>query len=266
MKNNIVLMGAVALTSIGQAQFLNPTVHYDFNNTLEAAGGGNAAQLRNTGGVSGLGSAASATFSAGVTLADGSTDTVLAMNQFDFFVVNHLIPANGGGGFVNQYSILMDIELPTENTWVSLYQTSTANTNDGDYWIRNTDSLFGVSGNYTGTTVVRNQWNRIILSVDLTTSTINTYLNGTLARTQGLGGVDGRHSLDTSILAFADNDGEMPSSMRVANWAIYDGAMSAENALALGVASSSIEAVPEPATMVLVGLAAAAVARRNRKN
>lgn len=265
MKNNIVLVGAIALTSIGHAQFLNATVHYDFNNSLEMVGGGNAAELRNTGGVAGLGSAASATYNSGVNLADGTVDTVLALNQYDFMAVNHLISANGGGSFVNQYSILMDIELPTENTWVSLYQTNTANTNDGDYWIRNSDSLFGVSGNYVGTPVVRNQWNRIILSVDLTTATINTYLNGSLARTQTIGGVDERHSLGSSLLAFADEDGEMPSSLRMANWAIYDGAMSAENALALGVASNSIEAVPEPATMLVVGLAAVAVARRNRK-
>ncbi|MBA4294105.1 hypothetical protein C0431_14175 [bacterium] len=266
MKNNIVLMGAIALASISQAQFLNPTVHYDFNNTLEVAGGGNAAQLRNTGGVSGLGSAASATFNSGVVLADGSMDTVLSLNQFDFLVVSHLISANGGGSFVNQYSILMDIELPALNEWVSLYQTNTSNTNDGDYWIRNTDSRFGVSSNYVGTPVVRDQWNRIILSVDLTTSTINTYLNGSLARTQTLGGVDGRHSLDPTVLILADDSAEMASRARLANLAIYGGAMSAENALALGVASSSIEAVPEPATMVLVGLAAAAIARRNRKN
>lgn len=262
MKRILPLIGFAGLAACGFAVDLTPSVNFDFNNSLTDSVSGVTAGLRNTAGASGLGSAVgTATFVDNVLLSDGSMDTVLSMSQFDFLSVDHQLLANGGGSFVNQYSILMDIKVPVESTWVSLFQTNTNNSNDGDYWIRDTDSLFGVDGNYTGAAVDRSEWNRIILAVDLTTSTINTYLNGDLARTQTIGGLDGRHSLDPTILILADNSGEMPSSAMLANLTIYGGTMGADQALALGGASA---AVPEPATLALLGFGVAAIASRRK--
>ncbi|HWA82445.1 MAG TPA: hypothetical protein VG820_03365, partial [Fimbriimonadaceae bacterium] len=61
---------------------------------------------------------------------------------------------NGGGSFTNQYSIVMDVMIPSANSrsggdgYTSLFQTNTSDTNDGDWFIRD-DGGLGISGDYS---------------------------------------------------------------------------------------------------------------------
>ena len=55
--------------------------------------------------------------------------------------------ANGGGAFVNQYSLVVDLFSPvaSRTSWRTIYQTSTSNGNDGEYFIRPDNSNLGVA-------------------------------------------------------------------------------------------------------------------------
>ena len=58
-----------------------------------------------------------------------------AISPTQGYVMTHGIAPNGGGSYVNQYTLIMDIMFPAASTgtWRSLLQTSTANSNDAKY-------------------------------------------------------------------------------------------------------------------------------------
>lgn len=123
-------------------------------------------------------------------------------------------PANGGGAYVNQYTVIYDVLYPAASSaaWRALLQTNECNTNDGDIFI-NTANGLGISGNYVGT-VNADTWHRIAVAFDLSTSTLDKYIDGVLVGSQTLGeGLDGRWALYTDTdnlptLIFSDNDGD----------------------------------------------------------
>ena len=52
-----------------------------------------------------------------------------------YYSAEHGITPNGGGNKVNIYTIVMDIKIPASGQWYTIYQTETANTADGDWFI-----------------------------------------------------------------------------------------------------------------------------------
>ncbi|GIV17482.1 MAG: hypothetical protein KatS3mg022_2917 [Armatimonadota bacterium] len=144
-----------------------------------------------------------------------------------YFIVPNPIGANGGGIYTNRYTIIMDVMFPVTPGYVSLYQTNPNNTNDGDWFIfhdvpgdERTNGL-GISGNYSDPgNPLRFQdgvWQRIALVIDTTTPSggdscvYRCYINGQLqniVQSPSGWGVDGRFSLGTTFLLFADEDGE----------------------------------------------------------
>ncbi|GBC97290.1 hypothetical protein HRbin16_03111 [bacterium HR16] len=144
-----------------------------------------------------------------------------------YFIVPNPIGANGGGSYTNRYTIIMDVMFPVTPGYVSLYQTNPNNTNDGDWFIfhdvpgdERTNGL-GISGNYSDPgNPLRFQdgvWQRIALVIDTTTPSggdscvYRCYINGQLqniVQSPSGWGVDGRFSLESTFLLFADNDGE----------------------------------------------------------
>lgn len=114
---------------------------------------------------------------------------------------------NGGGIYVNRYTIIYDIYYPVAGQWRSFLQTSTANANDGDIFVNPANGI-GISGTYQGT-VLAATWHRIVFTFDLTYNTLKKYIDGTLVGTQILGeGLNGRWSLDPHALLFGDEDGD----------------------------------------------------------
>lgn len=155
----------------------------------------------------------------------GQPAQVASFSRGTFFRLAHGFAPNGGGSFVSSYSLVMDVMFPSRPTgWAALWQTSTANNNDGDWFINPAASL-GISGVYAGT-VPDGTWNRLALVIDATSGTLRSYVNG--QRVQQLGGVtvDGRWSLDQAALLFADEDQEnaagQVNSVQIRNSALTD--------------------------------------------
>jgi hypothetical protein len=119
----------------------------------------------------------------------------------------HGAAPNGGGAYVNQYTLIYDLYLPIVG-WRPLLQTDTGNSNDGDIFIR-PDGGIGINNVYNGS-VTPNEWHRIAVTVDLAGPVLTKYIDGIKVGTQtaGLSAVDGRFSLDPSALLFADESGD----------------------------------------------------------
>jgi hypothetical protein len=79
--------------------------------------------------------------------------------------------ANGGGSFTNEYTLLFDIFTPAgsaRSSWRSLFQSNTSNSNDAEYFIRNTDDKLGISAplGYSGNAITEGSWSRVVLVFD----------------------------------------------------------------------------------------------------
>jgi len=262
----VAAMGLIA----GSAFAGDLKTYYDFNGSLapviNATGLAQSLEYR-------TGSGGSSSLAGSVNYTNelvGSTNKQVAnFAAPEFFRSVHGIGANGGGSYLNQYSILMDVKI-TNAGWVSLYSTSANVSNDGEAFIRDTDNGLGISGDYGGT-FARNQWNRLVISVDLTIPTMSIYLNGIFANEIALGsGVDGRwagYTLDDNDLdadwldIFGDDSGENGSG-QISTLAFFDGPLSANQIGDLGAAGAP---VPEPATLAALGVGAAALLRRRKK-
>jgi len=136
------------------------------------------------------------------------------------YIMRHGALANGGGEYVNQYTLIMDVLYPAsaDGRWRVFLQTAADNGNDGDFFINPAGGI-GISGNYQGT-ILPDTWYRIALAVDLSgpgpAPIVAKFINGVKVGEQVLdAGTDGRWSLypatDPSTpyaLLFADNDGD----------------------------------------------------------
>lgn len=184
-------------------------------------------------------------------------------------IATHGVAPNGGGLRANIYTMLFDIRRPDTNEWRSLFQTDTANTSDGDYFIRDSDGRLGV-GNLTYTPnyqMPANTWARVVITSDLSTGDYRTYVDGVLQHTHTATPLDGRHSLDTTVLLFGDEDVEN-NLLSVGAVAIWNNRLTATEVAALGLAGAPIIAVPEPGTLLVLstfGAGALVIARRARK-
>lgn len=139
------------------------------------------------------------------------------------YVMRHGAMANGGGSFLNQYTLIMDVLFPTSSSgkWRALLQTDTSNSNDADLFVSG-DSFFttgdgiGISGNYHGK-ILPNTWHRIVFAVDLAAPSpyVAKFIDGVKVADQTVNsGVDARWSLNPATnakpyaLLFADDDNE----------------------------------------------------------
>lgn len=172
------------------------------------------------------------------------------------FVVPHGIAANGGGTNVNQYTVIIDLLYPSSNTgFRSLWQTSIANTSDGEVFI---NGGLGISSRYDGS-LTPDTWHRVAFAFDLTKRELGKYIDGANVMTgpggnaplgshdaQYLsaatdatgGGVDLRWSLGPEVLLFADEDGEV-QPVYVSSVQVRSGRMTDAEVAALGGATAT---------------------------
>lgn len=244
------------------------TTYYDFqgnlNPILNVTGLAQALEYRTGGGGS---SSLAGSVNYTNELVGSVNKQVASFTAPQFFRAVHGIGANGGGDYLNQYSILMDVKF-TSTGWASFFNTAANVSNDGDAFV-NPDNAMGISGDYAGT-FERNVWNRVIISVDSVAPLMSIYLNGSFVNDIALDGIDGRWTLYTLddndptadwVDIFGDEDGDNASG-QISGLAFFDGALTATEAANLGGAGAP---VPEPATLAALGLGAAALLRRRKK-
>ena len=130
------------------------------------------------------------------------------------FGMRHGATPNGGGQFVNQYTLIMDVMFPGSSSgqWRALFQTDPFNHpgNDAEFYVGNGTSSpdgngLGTAGQFNGP-LAADTWYRIAFAVDLAASAgqqLSKYINGVLVGSQSLsGGVDGQYSLGPTAQLF----------------------------------------------------------------
>lgn len=163
-----------------------------------------------------------------------------------YYKMQHQIPANGGGTFVNEYSLQYDFMIADIGAWRSFFQTDMSNSNDGDFFI-NPSGHIGVGAvGYSIYSISPNEWYRLVISVK-NGNHFTCYLDGKLLIDGNTQDVDGRFSLESLLLIFADENGE-DANIFCAELAIWDQALTSSQAAELGGFGHIVG--PEPMTRV----------------
>jgi PEP-CTERM motif len=195
-----------------------------------------------------------------------SDNGIVQETSWQYLTVYHGIGANGGGSYVNEYTVAIDY-VQTQAGWNSLFATSwDAHSNDGDLWIA-PDGTIGVGdAGYSTLTFDPSQWHRIVWSID-NGNFFRVYVDGVLFLDGIPQAVDGRFSLEVDwegqpgrFHLFADNDWEDMWGY-VSTAAVWDHALTSAEVAAMGSASTPLE-IPEPATLGLLALGGLALLRR----
>jgi hypothetical protein len=180
---------------------------------------------------------------------------VPGLNPMGGYILRHGAAANGGGAYVNQYTLIMDVLYPAESAgkWLAFLQTGDLNNNDGDFFANTTGGI-GISGNYQGK-LNPDTWHRVAFAVDLTgpgpAPIVAKFIDGVKVGEQTLGaGKDGRWALYPAggtpnfALLFADDDGD--NALMYANSVQFrNGRVSDADLAALGGATAA--GIPVPA-------------------
>ena len=170
----------------------------------------------------------------------GEGDGATRVGVGSYYIADHGIPPNGGGVYVNQYSVVVDLRLPAIGVWYSLMQTNESNTNDGDWWISPGGAVGVGATGYSAELLQADTWYRLVLSVELGDGPgahHDYYLDGLPVHRGMPQELDGRFCLDPTVLFLADQDGE-DSELDVSSIWIFDRALSDGEAAALSGVSS----------------------------
>ncbi|MCU0748521.1 MAG: hypothetical protein MUF13_03140 [Akkermansiaceae bacterium] len=123
---------------------------------------------------------------------------------------------NGGGVYLNNYSLVMDVKLDSLPSSAALFQTDTSNNNDADIFLDGSGNFIfsGVGNALTpGVQVSAGTWARIAITCGNSflggPLTVRAYINGVKVFENTAQSFDGRFSLDPTVLLFADNNSEV---------------------------------------------------------
>jgi len=186
------------------------------------------------------------------------------------YLLQHGIAPNGGGTYVNQFTMIVDFMIPdlhqgdgynTVVKWEAVDDFSI----DGSISIKANDiggdntGGIGISGQYTGdgnTWIIGGQWQRLVVAVDmvgadpndLTDGTIDYYLDGVKFGQMTTGdrwGFDARHAIPQIIRMYGDGEGDNEvNTVYVNSIQFREGTMSHQQAATLGAATA--DGIPAP--------------------
>lgn len=182
---------------------------------------------------------------------------------------------NGGGNYVNQYTIVMDLLVPGPVNWTALFNTDTSNTNDADWYVGDTGGLgIGALGYSPAGSFSTDSWHRIAFAADLGAGSVKMYLDGVLVVDRAGGSLrDGRFALYSNLdagvdlLMFNEGDANANYTHELLVNGIYftDRQMSDAELVSLGGAKAVGIVVPEPSSMALILGASALWMHRRRR-
>lgn len=154
-----------------------------------------------------------------------------------YMIATHGIdPLASEGAKINVYTIVMDVMVPELDLWYVLWQTDPTNESDGDFAIRPTGEL-GISATgytYDSLQVNAGEWYRIAVVFE-SGSRYDIYADGKLVL-QGIPGdssIDGRFSLESTILFAADNDGD-DAPVNISDISVFQTALSDQDIADMG--------------------------------
>jgi hypothetical protein len=146
--------------------------------------------------------------------------------------MKHGISPQGQEKFVNEYSLLFDFKIPDTGIWHSFFQTDVKNISDGDFFISPSGNIGVAAVGYSNFTIAKNEWYRLVISVKNGDS-FNCYLDGDLLMTRNIQSLEGRFSLDSLLLLFADENSE-DGDIVCSEISIWNKALSGAQAKELG--------------------------------
>ena len=163
------------------------------------------------------------------------------------FYMRHGARPNGGGHFVNQYTLILDVLFPAASTgaWRALFQTDPLNHagNAAEFQVGSSAALpsangIGAEDQYDGV-LAADTWYRIAFAVDLSAPAgqqLSKYVNGVKVGNQSLsGGVDGRYALGPAALLFTSGNPGFSQPGFVNSIQFVNGWMSPAAIAALGI-------------------------------
>jgi hypothetical protein len=120
-----------------------------------------------------------------------------------FFTIHHNIGANGGGSYVNEYTLMMDIrdsDLELRD-WLSVFNNGSGNSGEGVLWINRSGMIgYATLGGYSLIGLAHNTWHRVVVAAKLGES-FKVYIDGALVFTASNSiSVDGKMSLYTDVM------------------------------------------------------------------
>jgi hypothetical protein len=155
------------------------------------------------------------------------------------YVMTHLIPPNGGGTKVNQYTIIWDMYY-TAGTTLPFFQCQNANNAgvDGSLFLQNGDMGQGSGGYVMNNGGITTGWHRLAFAVDLSQNLITKWVDGVKAQdwVSSANALDAaRRAWQPTVLLFADGDGDdFSGTVYVDSVQVSAGKMSDSEVEALG--------------------------------
>ena len=151
---------------------------------------------------------------------------------------------NGGGSFINQYTMIFDVLLPAPINWFPFFNTSPGNAsgNDADFYVAPDGSLGIYAIGYSAVGIISpNTWYRVAFAADLAAGTVTYYLNGNPVFT-GNASLDGRHAIysnadlgpDLMLFNEGDTSGVYTHVVYLSSFSFTDRTLSAAELAALG--------------------------------